>query len=251
MGNSMNTNSKMAKKELIEKFFFNTGKSYDQVVSIFTLGIDRLWKKRMIEKMVLHFGEAAPKKILDLACGTGILTTAIAERFPESEVVGVDISPDYLEVAWRKAHKKKIKNTSFILASAEEFSSSSPFDCVMASYLAKYADIPLLIKNLSGMINPGGVLLFHDFTYPKDRFYQMLFEGYFKVAPVLGGLLYPEWKAILRELPNVIRETKWVSELTEALNREKFSGITVESLTLEGSALVSAKKLSSTVRSAM
>ncbi|MEK7703111.1 MAG: class I SAM-dependent methyltransferase [Nitrospirota bacterium] len=233
---------KVAKRALIEKFFSHTGKSYDQVVNLFTFGIDGLWKKKIIEEIVLSFGDAGPKRILDLACGTGILTVALAKRFPKSEIVGVDISSDYLEMAWRKTYKKKIKNISFVLAAAEEFSSPSSFDCVTASYLAKYADLQVLIKNLSTMMAPKGVLLFHDFIYPTTKSYQMFFETYFKLAPILGGLIYSEWKAVLDELPNVIRETKWVSEITEALKRENFSSIKTTTLTMEGSALVSARK---------
>ena len=224
------------KREWIEKFFANTGKSYDRVVHIFTLGIDRIWKKKILEKLV------APKTVLDLACGTGILTMAIAERFPKCEVTGVDISPNYLEVAWRKTFKHNIKNVSFVLSAAEEFTSPTPFDAVTASYLAKYADIPLLVKKLSSMMAPGGILIFHDFTYPKSPFLKLLFEGYFKLVPFVGGLWYPEWKEVFHELPNVIRETKWVAELTEALKKERFRDIQTESLTGEGSVLVSAFK---------
>ena len=231
------------KRERIEQFFSNTGKSYDSVVNIFTLGIDRLWKKRIVEKLVAPLARAVPpKRVLDLACGTGILTMAIAKRFPKCEVTGVDISANYLEVAWRKVFKHKIKNVALILSPAEEFTSQSSFDVVTASYLAKYVDIPLLIKNLSSMIAPGGILIFHDFTYPKSPSLQSLFEAYFKLFRPLGGIFYPEWKAVFYELPNVIRATQWVAELTEALKREGFCDIQVESLTCEGSAIVSARR---------
>jgi len=226
----------MTQEEYIKAFFTDTGTSYDTVVALFTFGIDRLWKKKIIQKLT------APKRILDLACGTGILTTMIAKQYPESEVVAIDISPRYLEVAWRKAFKNKIKNISFILSAAEDFKSAEPFDVVTASYLAKYAKLDPLIHNLSQMINPGGVILFHDFTYPKERFHQLLFAGYFKVIPVIGGWFFPKWKDVLQQLPNLIQETTWVRELTTLLSREGFDQIKVESLTMEGSAIVSARK---------
>jgi len=228
--------SQAKKTAWIEQFFAHTSKSYDCVVNIFTLGIDRRWKKNIVERLT------APKRVLDLACGTGILTMAIAKKFPKCEVTGVDISPGYLECAWRKTYKNNIQNVSFVLSAAEEFTSPSPFDAVTASYLAKYADLPLLIKNLSGMIASGGSIIFHDFTYPKSPFLKSLFEGYFKLVSPVGGLIYPEWKGVFRELPNVIRETKWVAELTESLKKEGFRDIQVESLTCEGSAIVSASK---------
>ncbi len=230
------------KEALITEFFSSTGGSYNAVVNGFTLGIDHLWKKKMVHHLAASSDRPAPKRILDLACGTGLLTFAIAKRFPDSQVVAVDISAGYLEVAWRKAHKKKIHNVSFVLSPAEEFIPNDRFDAVTASYLPKYADLPRLIQNLSGMVNPGGMVLFHDFTYPKSRFLQWLFEGYFKLIPTIGGLLYPEWKSVLCQLPDVIRKTQWVTELTETLKKGPFDAICVESLTLEGSALVSARR---------
>jgi len=227
---------KKTKEAYIADFFSNTGATYDRVVSLFTFGIDRLWKKKIVQKLT------APKRILDLACGTGILTMMLAKRYPESEIVAVDISPGYLEVSWRKAFKNKVKNISFILSTAEDYKSVNRFDAVTASYLPKYAKLDLLVRNLSQMINPGGLLLFHDFTYPKKMFLQRLFAGYFKIVPVIGGWFFPEWKSVLRELPDLIQEATWVKELTILLGREGFDQIKVESLTMEGSAIVSARK---------
>ena len=45
---------------------------------------------------------AAPAHALDLGTGTGIVAKALAERYPEAEVVGVDLSPGMIEEAVRK-----------------------------------------------------------------------------------------------------------------------------------------------------
>ena len=42
-------------------------------------------------------------RILDQACGTGILTLKIARRFPQARIIGVDLTDEYLRVARRKA----------------------------------------------------------------------------------------------------------------------------------------------------
>ncbi|MEU4221468.1 class I SAM-dependent methyltransferase [Actinoplanes sp. NPDC026623] len=39
----------------------------------------------------------APRRILDLGCGTGTGTLALAERFPEAELIAVDLSPEMLQ----------------------------------------------------------------------------------------------------------------------------------------------------------
>ncbi|MEO2054804.1 MAG: class I SAM-dependent methyltransferase [Nitrospira sp.] len=223
------------KRRWIDKFFSRTGPSYDEVVHRFTLGIDRLWKKRILAQIT------APRRVLDLACGTGILTFAIAQKYPECRVIGVDITKGYLDVARLKAEALGFRNVDFVHSPAEEYLIDAFFDTITTSYLPKYADLPLLIRNCRRMIAPEGTLLMHDFTYPDSPMLQKLFTLYFKLAQPIGGWWYPEWKEVLRELPEVIRLTEWVSELSTAMKEEGFCEIQVESLTMQGAAIISAK----------
>lgn len=223
------------KRYWVDKFFSRTGPTYDEVVHRFTLGIDRLWKKRILAQI------APPKRVLDLACGTGILTFAIARKYPESRVIGVDITKGYLGVARLKADAMGVRNVDFIHSPAEEYLSDARFDTITTSYLPKYADLPLLIRNCRRMIAPEGTLLMHDFTYPSAPMLQKIFALYFKLAQPIGGWWYPEWKEVLRELPEVIRLTDWVSEATAAMKEEGFCDIQIESLTLQGAAIISSK----------
>ncbi|MFQ5779264.1 MAG: class I SAM-dependent methyltransferase [Nitrospiria bacterium] len=227
--------ARMEEKQVwIKRFFSKTGPTYDEVVHRFTFGIDRLWKKKILARI------NSPRRVLDLACGTGILAFAIARKYPESRVIGVDITKGYLDIARSKAEAMGVKNVSFVHCRAEEYASDERFDAITTSYLPKYADLPLLIRNLRELIAPGGILLMHDFTYPTAPILRKTFAFYFKLAQPIGGWWYPEWKEVLLELPNVIRETEWVAETTSAMAREGFCEIQVESLTLQGAALVSA-----------
>ena len=82
-------------KNLVPKFFDETGTTYDGVVSYGTLGKDKYWKRKILEQ--ISDGDS----FLDLACGTGILTREIAEKFPSAKIVGIDITQSYLDVANR------------------------------------------------------------------------------------------------------------------------------------------------------
>jgi len=73
-------------KNLVAIFFDETGTTYDGVVSYCTLGKDRYWKSKILEQI------SDGSSFLDLACGTGILTREIAEKFPSAEIVGIDIT---------------------------------------------------------------------------------------------------------------------------------------------------------------
>jgi demethylmenaquinone methyltransferase / 2-methoxy-6-polyprenyl-1,4-benzoquinol methylase len=223
--------------ELVERFFRGTGKTYDRMVDFATFGIDRRWKRRLVGMIPR---DAA--RICDLACGTGISTLAIARAFPGSRVVGVELREEYLALAREKLARPGAANVELVLSRAEDYRASEPFDCIAASYLAKYADLPRLVAGCRAMLKEGGVLLMHDFTFPPGRARVALFRLYFWALQRAGRALLPQWREITYGLPRLIEETRWLPELEAALRAGGFRDIRIEHLTLYGSAIVSARK---------
>ncbi len=218
--------------ELVERFFRGTGNTYDLVVNAATFGIDRSWKRRLVELI-----PAGATRILDLACGTGISTAAIARRFPGAQIVGVELREEYLAIA-----RRKLPNVELILSRAEDYRSAAAFDCITSSYLAKYADLARLVPQCREMLREGGVLLMHDFTYPPNRALVALWRVYFKALQTIGGALLPAWREICYGLPALIERTRWLPELQALLAQHRFRDIRVEHLTAYGSAIVAARK---------
>jgi demethylmenaquinone methyltransferase/2-methoxy-6-polyprenyl-1,4-benzoquinol methylase len=140
-----------ARLALVEKFFAGTAGSYDFIVDATTLGADRRWKRRIVESV-----PPGATRILDLASGTGILTFALARRFSDARIVGVELRDEYLQIARRRARSQRIDNVEFVLGRAEDYVKDGPFDAVVSSYLAKYADLPALVRNAMLLLNPGG-----------------------------------------------------------------------------------------------
>lgn len=222
--------------DLVSRLFTGTGRTYDFMVNIATFGLDRVWKRRILERL-----PASPKRVLDLACGTGIITLAVARKYPDCHVVGVDVTREYLDVAKEKARKLGIANVEFLHGRAEGIRSDEPFDAVTASYLAKYSDIPRLVRAVKGVVTPYAPFIMHDFTYPTNPLAAFVWEGYFKVLQMLGSRLYPQWTTIFRELPSIVREAQWVEDLTACLDRQGFDHIEVEPMFLDTSAMVVAR----------
>ncbi len=229
--------SEKLKTDLIRRFFSGTGTTYDQIVHLCTLGFDRLWKQKIIEKI--------PKgslRIMDQACGTGILTIRIARRFPQSRIIGVDVTEEYLRIAREKVQALGLHNIEFILGRAEEVHPGEEFDCITSSYLAKYAEMETLVGNIKTMLRDGGGMVMHDFTYPANPIFARVWKFYFKILQTLGSWQYPQWKTVFADLPGFLKETKWVEELEDSLGRNGFSAITRESLTFGTSAIITARK---------
>lgn len=223
--------------ELVHRFFSGTGRSYDFMVNFATFGIDRRWKRRIVDLIPPN-----STRVLDLACGTGISTFAIANRYPNCHVVGVELRDEYLQIARQKVHKFRIRNVELVLCRAEDYQSGEPFDCITSSYLAKYADLKRLTRNTKKMLKKGGLLLMHDFTYPPKAYLVWIWRFYFKTLQLMGSRLFPAWREIYYGLPALIQETRWVPELKEALGENGFKDIQIEYLMAYGSAVVTGRK---------
>ena len=129
----MNNEARLA---FVERLFAGTGSTYDLIVNLCTLGIDKLLKRQ-----ILHHLPPDPDRIVDLAAGTGILTFAIAKRFPNYHVIGVELRAEYLDLATVKASREGIANVKWILSRAEDVRLHQPVDAITSSYLAKYGDL--------------------------------------------------------------------------------------------------------------
>ncbi len=222
---------------VVYRFFSGTGFSYDLVVVICTCGLDKQWKKRIIEEI-----PESSSRILDQGCGTGILTMDIARKFPGSEIVGVELRDEYLCLARKKALSAGKKNIQFLLGRAEEVIPDGVFDCITSSYLAKYADLPALAANARKMLRPGGIFILHDFTIPSNPLFFSLWNVYFLLLRTLGSKIWPEWRTVFHELQEFLRRSTWTTEAFAALKKNDFRDISIKPLTLGASAIIMARK---------
>ena len=65
--------------------------------------IPRSDSETLIDAAVAHFGEAGPKRVIDLGTGSGALLLAALDQWPDATGVGVDSSEAALEIATRNA----------------------------------------------------------------------------------------------------------------------------------------------------
>jgi demethylmenaquinone methyltransferase/2-methoxy-6-polyprenyl-1,4-benzoquinol methylase len=213
------------------KFFTSENASdYDSIVSFCTFGQDSLWKKhilRIIDKQ---------DWILDLACGTGILSSMLINT-SAGHVMGLDLSFDYLQIA-----KKKMKNLLVVNSTAESIPyKDESFDSIMSSYLAKYVNIKMVVDECWRILRPNGIIVFHDFIYPKNSIMQRLWECYLRILKTIGYFL-AKWATTFQELSQVIKNSKWAEETIYALKERGFKDISCKHYTFSTAAIVSAKK---------
>jgi ubiquinone/menaquinone biosynthesis C-methylase UbiE len=215
----------------VTKFFnFKNASSYDFIVYLTTFGQDSFWKNETIK--ILN----EPSSVLDLACGTGILSSMLMDNTMKN-VIGLDIVFDYLEIAKKKRKKMCLTNgTAEILPYKNEC-----FDSVVSSYLGKYVDVKKVVEECWRVLNHNGIIVFHDFTYPKNDLVQSFWNIYFVILRMAGRIVKP-WETVFKELDQVVRSSIWVEQTIYSLEQKGYKNIYCKYYTFGTSAIISARK---------
>ncbi|KAF1851206.1 S-adenosyl-L-methionine-dependent methyltransferase [Cucurbitaria berberidis CBS 394.84] len=137
---------------------------------------DDTWHSDFTKRFISFLDIQPGQHVLDLACGTGLLSFLEAEAVgPGGQVVGIDVTPGMLAIA---AHKKthgsdKYSHVSFIkgdvihLEETEELKGRL-FDVItVASALVLFPDPKAAIEQWSTYLKPGGVIAL-DATHPRN-----------------------------------------------------------------------------------
>lgn len=108
----------------------------------------------------------AGKRVLDVGCGTGGTTLALARRLgPEARCVGVDISDPMIALARERAHtlaQREGSQISFVRADAQRHAfEPSSFDMLASRFGVMFFDEPVLaFANMRQAVSSGGALRF-------------------------------------------------------------------------------------------
>lgn len=118
---------------------------------------EQLWpaQESLLSEVDLRNGE----KVLDVSCGTGLVSLPVAEIVqPKGSVTGIDLSTGMIEMARQRAKDEKIKNVSFRQMDAEALDfEDNNFDVVICSLGLMYFPFPeRALKEMQRVLKPGG-----------------------------------------------------------------------------------------------
>jgi ubiquinone/menaquinone biosynthesis C-methylase UbiE len=110
--------------------------------------------------------ETPPRRVLDLGTGTGSAAFISADRWPEAEVVGVDLAGGMLEEARRKTPPEMGDRVSFEEADAARLPfPDASFDLVTLANMIPFFD------ELHRVLAPGGAIAFSFSAGPETPIY--------------------------------------------------------------------------------
>jgi ubiquinone/menaquinone biosynthesis methyltransferase len=195
--------SKEKKQPYVNRLFETIASRYDFFTVFMSYGMDRGWKRKLVEMLGLRGDEMA----LDIACGTGDIAFLIARRLRSGQAVGLDITQSMLEIACRKQRESKIANASFHRADILSMPfADETFDYVTGGYaLRNVPDIPAALLEIKRVLKPGGRMLSLDFAHPRNRAYRWLYLRYLTVVGSAAGLILHRDADTYRYIPETLK----------------------------------------------
>lgn len=193
------------KKEQVREMFDNIAPTYDTLNHTLSAGIDRWWRRRAVRIVK----RTLPRRVLDVATGTGDLAIALAKAVPQCRVTGVDLSEGMLALAREKARQAALaERIDFVCGDAERLEfDEGRFDAVTVAFgVRNFGDIAAGLCEMRRVLRSGGVAAILELSIPKNPIIRWLYGLYsHSVMPLLGGAVSRD-RAAYRYLPESVEE---------------------------------------------
>ena len=167
--------------------FDSVAGKYDLMNDLMSLGVHRLWKRFAVRLSGARSGE----RVLDLAGGTGDLTSRLLPRVgSKGMVVLSDINANMLAEGRRRlVDEGAVGNVAYVQADAERLPfPERSFDCIVIAFgLRNVTYKERALAAMYAALKPGGRAVILEFSHPGAPGLKAAYDLYsFAVLPVLG-----------------------------------------------------------------
>jgi len=216
--------SNATKKDQVANMFNNISKNYDGLNRVITFGIDVKWRKQVVALVKA----TNPKKILDIATGTGDLAIMQSNSIPSAKVIGLDISEGMLEVG-----KEKIKNLNIedsvelVLGDSENIPyEDNFFDAITVSYgVRNFENLNKGLQEIYRVLKPGGIFVVLETSVPTKFPFKQGYQFHSKVILPLVGKLFSKDKIAYSYLSESANSFPHGEAFNTILKNNKFNSV--------------------------
>lgn len=196
-------NSNKSKKEQVAEMFDNISHRYDFLNHFLSLGIDKIWRKKVVKLIK----KQSPEKILDIATGTADLAIAMAAS-GATQIQGIDISEGMLAIGRKKITDKKLQHLiSLQWGDSEDIPfPDAQFDAVTVAFGVRNFEHPLKgLQEIYRVLKPGGMIYVLEFSQPQRFPIRQLYFFYFLHILPLWGKIVSKDPAAYTYLPESVK----------------------------------------------
>lgn len=129
---------------------FDAAEGYDAAALL-----QRVAARRLFDLLKARLAGKAPRRILEVGCGTGFLTQMLHEAWPETELIATDIAPKMLQ----RARNRVGNRVQFCEMDAARPDVVGPFDLICGNLVFQWlAEPAAVLQTLAERLTPGGVI---------------------------------------------------------------------------------------------
>jgi len=177
-----------SKKEEVGRMFDSIAPTYDLLNRGTSLGVDTLWRKKMIAEL----DPAEHRHVMDMATGTADVAIQMAKRLGIAKVTGVDLSNEMLRYGRKKVSRAGLEEVISLQQGDSEdlpFEDNS-FDAVTVAFgVRNFENLEAGLSEMLRTLRPGGKLVVLEFSRIKFAPVRALFNFYFgRIMPLIGRL---------------------------------------------------------------
>lgn len=186
--------SEAKKKQQVEQMFDTISNEYDGLNRVISFGIDTSWRKKVIQLVK----ETKPKKILDVATGTGDLAIAMASS-DATEIIGLDISAGMLSVGQKKINQKNLSDKiQMVQADSENLPyEDNYFDAITVAFgVRNFENLDKGLSEIYRVLSPGGIFVVLETSVPTKFPFKQGYKIHSNfILPTIGKLFSKDKKA--------------------------------------------------------
>lgn len=177
----------------------------------------------------LELGPGA--RVLDLCCGTGASTSAVARVYPDAEITGIDASEGMLGQARLKA---KLDGVDFRLGDAMDVRAcgvEGEFDGILMAYgIRNVPDADLCLQRIITLLKPAGRVVFHEYSVDDSLWGKAIWNLVCLGVIIPGGLMTSPRSGIYRYLRRSVNDFDGAKAFQERLRTNGFTNVSRKSM---------------------
>lgn len=183
-----------SKEEKVHNVFEKISTNYDKMNSVISFQQHVKWRNVTMKIMNVQKGS----KALDICCGTGDWTIALANDVgPEGHVTGLDFSKNMLSVGEEKVKNLNLDHVELIHGNAMSLPfEDNTFDYVTIGFgLRNVPDYQKVLEEMNRVLKPGGMAVCLETSQPTLFGFRQGYYFYFKyIMPLFGKMFAKSYK---------------------------------------------------------